>query len=124
VNRSPSTRVLPNLVTIQQILSWTKDASGARQPVYGEPSPPIACQVQPSQATQKASLTDRHGNHREQGSLAMSVVFHGSEPDVKVRTRINWLDFNTPRILTATSPPLCGAGDLTTWTVECAYLPL
>lgn len=123
MNRTPSVNVMPNLVTIQQILSWSKDASGARQPVYGEPSPPIACQVQPLFATQRSSMTDRTGNMREQGSLLMAVIFHGDEPPCTVRTRINWLDFNLPRVLTVTAPPMCGAGDLTTWTVECIYLP-
>lgn len=115
--RPPSARIKINRVTVQHVTSWTKDAAGARQPVYGLPTAPFDVGVHP------ASAKDVPDHLRENGIEYVTVHFF-EYPKTKIRSRINWLNVDPPAVLTAIGPVRLAAGSFGTWQVDCEIRPV
>jgi hypothetical protein len=114
--RRPSGRMRRNLVTIQVVVDWNKGTSGARTPVYGNPSDPVRCRIT------AASAEDVPDHMRENGVEYLTAVFT-DDPGTRARCRLNWVDFAPPKVLRVTGPTRIAAGKFRSYLVDCVYYP-
>ena len=109
--------MLPTTVTVAKaIYPWVKDASGAMQPAYGPASAPIACSVQ--QASTRDTVV-----HAKEGSENFFSVFFPSDPIVKPRDLLTWVDGGNLSLI-AQGPAINEAGQSAVWKVVCEYRPV
>lgn len=113
--RQPSARILRNRVSVQPTLFFPDDDGGRQIVLVGTPSAPIACRVHP------ASSRDVPEHMREEGVEYLTVHFFGSDPGVKIRYLIHWLDFSPAKVMSVIGPARTAAGELATWLVDCEY---
>lgn len=109
--RRPTARMLPNSVTVQSA-GFGRDAAGGRQVALGTASSPLRCSVQP------ASARDVPLHLRESG-IVYHTVYFADDPQLPIRSILNWIDYTPARVLNVSGASRNAAGITSLWAVDC-----